>query len=82
MRVALIFAAALVAGLVCAAGASAGKPTMSPAGNVDYVDDTCGFPVAVHVVVDKEQVKEYDSGKVLVNGSTRPYSATGRRRSL
>jgi hypothetical protein len=64
-----IFGLAAAAVLVGATAASAGKPTISPVGNVDIVDTSCGFSIAVHVVADKEKVIAFDSGSVIITGT-------------
>jgi hypothetical protein len=60
---------AVVAALVGATAAPAAKPTISPVGNVDFVDGSCGFPVAVHIVADKEKVIAFDNGSVVITGT-------------
>ena len=77
MRVATVVAAGAV---VVVPLAVAQPPVITPAPQPDFVDSTtCGVPVAVHFITNRETVKEFSSGKVLITGALAvEFSANGK----
>jgi hypothetical protein len=66
-RFAVVFA--LLAIVAFPPAALGDPPARFPAGNIDFVDTTCGFDVAVHYVVDREIVKVFSDGTIIITGS-------------
>jgi hypothetical protein len=65
---------ALAVGAALAPAAFADQPTKEPANNADFTlaaGQSCSFPVASHFYGDKEILKTFSSGRVLVTGRLR-----------
>ena len=74
----LVFAAGLAVPV-----ARADPPTRIPLTSADFVDTTCGFPVAVHIVRDGETLKVFSNGKAIITGPLSvQLSANGKTVSL
>lgn len=74
---------AVASGLVGAPAAQADPPTITSVPAQDYVDTTCGFPVAVHFTTSGETMKTFSNGTVLVTGPLKAdFTANGQTLSL
>jgi hypothetical protein len=79
----LIAALAAALGLMAAPIARADPPTITPAPALDFVDETCGFPVSVHFTVNGETAKTFSNGSTIVTGPlTAALSANGKTVTL
>jgi hypothetical protein len=74
----------MMAGAALAApAASADQPTITPAPETDFVDTSCGFPVAVHYVVNGDTAKTFTNGTTIITGPLfAEFSANGKSVTL
>jgi hypothetical protein len=67
MRKFMLLMLVAVAG-IAAPAAQADPPTTTPLTSIDNIDTTCGYPIAVHFVLNGETLKTFSSGDMFITG--------------
>ena len=67
-RLFVAFIGLATAAAVAAPSALADPPIITPAPLMDFVDTTCGFPIAVHFTVNRETAKTFTNGTTIITG--------------